>query len=136
MSNFENLPNIGVKLDNNPLEGHVWVRDLIYYEGPLVSEFNCPATGETSLWIWCDRDNTHNRWHVTLQSKVAIFNYMAGKCSLLELVEDPNLERFLVDMSKAEDICHRASFSEIPLNYLPTADSFHPEWADEDEKDS
>lgn len=39
------------------------VHDL-YHDGPLLSEFTLPKSGNSYLHLWCDRDKDKNRWMI------------------------------------------------------------------------
>src|SRR5258707_791299 len=53
----------GITLPTLPISGLRRVRDLIYYDGPLLSHFE-HANGDDYLYYWCDCDESTNRWMV------------------------------------------------------------------------
>lgn len=55
------LPGTLVPSLGSPLHTHV--RDLVYFDGPLLSEFRS-RNGEAFLAYWCDRNDDTNRWLV------------------------------------------------------------------------
>lgn len=56
-------PLDGWKLESLPLSGLQHIRDLIYYDGPVLSQYASPQ-GDCYLVYWCDCDDTSNRWMV------------------------------------------------------------------------
>jgi hypothetical protein len=55
------MPLPGTLLPHSPLTAARWVRDLVSFDGPLLTEFRNQA-GEPFLFSWCDRDDAANRW--------------------------------------------------------------------------
>ncbi len=61
----------GIPLPNLPISGLRHVRDLIYFDGPLLSHFEHP-NGDDYLYYWCDCDDTANRWMVLRVAEASI----------------------------------------------------------------
>lgn len=51
----------GSPLPALPITGLIHVRDLVYFDGPLLSQYAHP-NGDQFLQCWCDCDDLANRW--------------------------------------------------------------------------
>jgi len=116
----------GARLDWFPYDGARHERDLLAYDGPLVSLFRTPA-GEPILYVWVDVDESANRWLVLRVSERNLIRYTEGRRSLRDLVMNP-AERSLcvVDRDRSFSISAQsiARPQNLPQEYVPAEDSF------------
>lgn len=61
----------GMALPTLPIAGLAHVRDLVYFDGPLLSQFAHP-NGDQYLQYWCDCDETANRWMIFRVNEASI----------------------------------------------------------------
>lgn len=111
-SKIERLP---VKLNH--------VRDLEFFEGPLLSEFKS-SRGDTFVFYWCDSDQETNRWLVIRTPKSQLLRYLVRRSDLLELIDNcPDQTAYVVDIDSS--FAHKsiwfANVQDIPADYKPTA---------------
>lgn len=66
---MRNLP--GAPLPTLPITGLKKVRDLEYFDGPLLSEYRHPH-GDHYLYYWCDCNDSVNRWMLLRVSEASI----------------------------------------------------------------
>jgi hypothetical protein len=64
-----------------PMGGLRHVRDLIYFDGPLLSHFKHPK-GDDYLYYWCDCDEQANRWMVLRVTETSILWLTSGRWTL------------------------------------------------------
>lgn len=115
-----------LKLNFLPVRGLKKVRDLEYYEGPLLSEFHS-ETGAIYLYSWCDQLETGHRWMVFRVTLRDLTLYIHGRLSLHKLITEGE-EGFVyfVDLDTHGDILdvYFVPIEEIPKDYIPSHDSF------------
>lgn len=101
------------------------VRDLIYYDGPLLSLF-VDESGQSYLYNWCDCDAQCNRWLVFAVAPAALEAYEGGQKSLRSLIEEAPAW-FVVDMdtNAAVQRVWQVQASNLPSSYWPDPDSFY-----------
>lgn len=118
------------KLDRVPkeLRSLVRVRDLINYEGPILTEYRSPA-GEPYLYFWCDvKPGSHHCWLAFRVSKRDLLKFLSGKLSLLRLIQQSQGERvYLLEIDGEIDYktVYLLEKDDIPQNYLPGEDSVY-----------
>ncbi|HCE5104551.1 MULTISPECIES: DUF6575 domain-containing protein [Vibrio harveyi group] len=114
----------GQTLDTLPLGELEWKRDLIYFDGPLLSEF-LTEHGETYLKYWCDCDENYNRWlyfKVKEQDRLRLVN---GEKSVKEVMKkQPDSFFFLADEGIDSDRYQLVNMDKLPEHYFPK-DTFH-----------
>lgn len=108
-----------------------WVRDLQYYQGPLLAEFR--ARDERYLYRWCDVDDSANRWLVVRVEPREVFRLTAGLLSIKRLLHEclPDKQAFLVDIDDRQDPQRLSlvTVSELPVEYVPAVDApLNPRW--------
>jgi Zn-dependent peptidase ImmA (M78 family) len=117
---------IGISISRLPVTDLRKVRDLEYYEGPVLSEFHS-RTGGTYLFSWCDMDARAHRWLVFRIGKDALSQFLQGRVSLREVVLGAQ-EGFvyLVDIGEEQRYQRVALLSshELPASYVPGERSF------------
>lgn len=112
----------GLKIPNKYLPKLEWVRDIQYFEGPLLSEYKTNS-GEIYALHWCDCSEVYQRWVAVRVTKRSLIELTAGLISIYELLkdrsQDPNL--LLLDFSSTADItCAKwVRFNDLPSSYLP-----------------
>lgn len=98
---MQSLPKIGKELPKLPFDGFERVRDIEFYDGPLLTEFKDHA-GKSYLASWLDADLTAHRWLVFETTRQTIYLYDKGKQDRIALV----------------------MFNEIPEDALPPEDLY------------
>lgn len=61
----------GAVIPKFPVANPRRLRDLIYFDGPLLTEFVCPRGGHY-LYYWVDTDGQVNRWMVLRMAEITI----------------------------------------------------------------
>lgn len=119
-------PRIGTQISLLPIPGLQKIRDLLFYDGPLLAEFE--SDGEKYLYYWCDTFDEFQTWMIVRVKKLPFFKYLIREISLRELILDcPDRFVYLVDLD-GDAVAQRiffATLQELPSNYLPTEDSFY-----------
>ena len=64
-------PLDGIELPSFPIPELRHVRDLVYYDGPLLAHYESPQ-GDDYLYYWCDCDAKANRWMVLRVTEASI----------------------------------------------------------------
>ena len=68
----------GFTIPDFPISGLKHIKDLLYHEGPLLSQYSHPS-GDTYLFHWCDCDDLRNRWMVLrVNEAIAMLQAMAS----------------------------------------------------------
>lgn len=102
------------------------VRDLIDYEGPLLSEFKSEE-GETYLYYWCDSSAELNRWLVVRTPPQALFRYLLGLVTLRTVISDcVDKVVYIVDLNSSAST-HGAWLLPaqcLPSEYTPGVNSY------------
>lgn len=116
----------GDKLTFLPLKNLEWKRDLVYFEGPLISEF-VNSKGETFLKYWCDCDDEYNRWMFIKIREQDRLRLVLGEQSLYKAVIDqPDPFVFICDEADDED--HSEFYvvltENLPDSYIPDEKAF------------
>lgn len=110
----------------------VYIQDVIYYDGPLLSLFENEQE-EPHLVLWCDCDDTVNRWMRIALTKEDYDSYIDGKVSLLTIIQKQKSVVFYEIFAKCEDnVFEERNFTEVLLEdidpeYLPTEHFFDKE---------
>ena len=103
------------------------IADLIDFEGPLLSHY-VSGKGDDYLFYWVDGDAHDNRWLVLRVSLSSLQKYLAKKVSLRELISSPN-DGYLYLVDVDTDINYHdvklVQPTDLPEDYLPTADSYY-----------
>ncbi|MCP4984869.1 MAG: hypothetical protein GY928_02030 [Colwellia sp.] len=108
-------------IPKNSLPKMIKIKDLIYFDGPLLSHFET-IYNENFLFYWVDANQDFNRWLIFRTSEELIDKYTEKKKSLLELITDENIGNFYkIDIDN--DLNHNnlsiIEFKDIPESYLP-----------------
>lgn len=113
---------IGTSLGTEVFDSHKHVRDLIAYDGPLLSQF-VSDQGDQFLYYWCESDGLHNRWMVLRVDESTIVRLANGMIFLDMVI--PGSARdgyvYILDMD-GEGITQSIKLtlpSNLPLSYRP-----------------
>lgn len=138
---------IGERLPSLPIPSPVHVRDLIWYDGPLSSEY-VDATGRHYLFHWCDREMGYRpeiqpKHRIVIQDRWMVLRMLSVDIDRLAVSEaSDNSEKDLMLWAEAlpgwclDDFVYFLDFGvgdewerpgvvmkvavgEIPLGYLP-----------------
>lgn len=122
------LPTIGIPINSTPL---TWVRDIEYYDGPLLSEFlDSDGISYLEKWCSCDYSRGVQRYLRVSSTQHAIQEYMAGRMSMLDLLTKPNEDiGILVDYAGGKIVGSTlALVSDLAsTKYLPEPDAMYDE---------
>lgn len=114
---------MGHNLARFPLEGLIWRRDLVYFEGPLLSEY--ALNNDVYLKYWCDCDNDHNRWLFYKVKESDRLRLVAGEMSIFDTINaHPDMFYLFLDENDIEKIYTLCDKESIPSDYFPEPDSF------------
>jgi hypothetical protein len=119
-------PDVGIALTAFPVQGLEKVRDLEFFEGPLLTEFRSPG-GDTYLYSWCAAGEHEHRWMVFRTSRMDVAKFTHQRMTLLELVRScRDGFVYLLDLGTDAEV-HRVqlcTLEQLPKNYLPADNSF------------
>jgi hypothetical protein len=103
------------------------VRDLVYFDGPLLSQFVHP-NGDNYLYYWCDCDDTANRWMVLRVAESDILRIENLSVPVSTVIPGRSKDGFVyfVDLDSEGTVigsvlCGPAA---IPDDYLPALESY------------
>ncbi|HCH6294110.1 TPA: hypothetical protein NK329_000701 [Vibrio parahaemolyticus] len=104
----------------HPLDGLRWKRDLLYFEGPLLSEY-IGERKETYLKYWCDCDNTYNRWMFIKIKEEDRLRLVSGMKSINEVINGQQDNYvFLTDEARNEETrTYMCMIDDLPASYIP-----------------
>jgi len=137
MLNIKKAPRLNLSL----LDKHVYMSDLVYVEGPLLSLYR--DAKDNWLYFWCDTDKkSKERWLLFPVSREDLIAYLEAKKNLLELVTSAK-KRWFMDYSRISQKptddpaseptksysreLREVTDSALLEEYLPTADSYFDE---------
>lgn len=104
-----------------------WVRDLQYFDGPLLSQHE-NALGEHYLFQWCDQDAEATRWLVMRVRERDVMRLLARKLGLRSLISEflPDDYVRIVDFDHAGKLLRLAFVNpdDLPSDYLPAEEGF------------
>lgn len=114
---------IGHSLSRFPLDGLVWRRDLVYFEGPLLSEYT--LNDEVYLKYWCDCDSDYNRWLIYKIKESDRLRLVAGEMSIFETI-NAQPDMFYLFSDENDETCKYTLCDKhsIPDEYFPEPDSY------------
>jgi len=117
----------GTKLDALPIPDLEHVRDLDYFDGPLLSQYAHP-NGDVYLHYWCDCDDSVNRWMVLRVSEASVLRLVNGFVPLIMVIPQACRDDFVYfletnnDQSVASVVLAR--LDAIPEEYKPEEDAY------------
>lgn len=119
------IPGVEVPVDTFAKLTHV--RDLEYFEGPLLAEF-ISEQGHTYLFHWVSCDAKAHRWMIYRVTKETVDRYRQLQISLYDLIMSYSEDDFVYFQDRTGGEIFRMSRSlksEIPDNYLPQGHAMH-----------
>lgn len=124
----------GTKLESLPIDLE-WVKDLIEFDGPLLSLFKHRRRGDNYLYYWCDCDNEVNRWMVCRVNETTVIRLINRVIPLDQVIPRACQDDFvyIVDMDGKCDArtVRMVTIDAIPEQYVPAPGAFlSPEVAD------
>ncbi len=132
MNTISMLTLPGTRIDDNSLDTLKLVRDLVYFDGPLVSLYNNEC-GEPYVFYWCDRDKKCNRWLVTRVDPQILEGYLNQTVDALSIMTgSPDGFVYFVDLDNDLSVhpVHLCPTELIPNEYKPEAGAmFDPDLA-------
>jgi len=117
---------VAMNLERFPVTGLIHVRDLIYFEGPLLSQFK-HENGENYLYYWCDCDEEANRWMVLRVSEATLLRLTERILALGEVIPCGSRDDFVyfLDMFSDGSVKSYLAMPEaIPEDYQPAPSTF------------
>jgi hypothetical protein len=102
-----------------------WVKDFLYFDGPLISHFISDRSGDY-LYVWCDCDERANRWMVFRVSDETIKRLEA--CESVPVLLDTIIPSacldgfvYIVDVGShgAIRLIRSVQLDKIPEDYKP-----------------
>jgi len=100
------------------------VGDLLYFEGPLMSVYR-DYEDAPYIFDWVDSDDTFNRWLVYRIDNELLSDYVYGKATHFQLINNSfNNVIFVVDKNTNGIIsdCTVCTVNVLPYDYLPQSD--------------
>ena len=127
---------IHIKGENLPirlLNKHIYVCDLIYFDGAVLSLFRDQK--QSWFYLWCDTDGPDkDRWLLFPVDRGDLINYLQKSEPLISLLQKSRLHWVLTitnrDLSLPQSTIRylkNVQFSDIPQSYLPNDESFFDE---------
>lgn len=108
------------------LKNLIHVRDIEYFEGPLLSEYK---DDKENIYIkkWCSWNNVSETWLLVLTTKTNMYDYLSKNISLLNLIQ--NGKKFIIETRNinGSSSSHNVMFEDIDTDYLPKNDAFYDE---------
>lgn len=112
-----------IPLNKLPLSGLRWVRDLSYFEGPLLSEYRTEKQ-EIYLKHWCECNNQYHRWMYFKIKEQDRLRLVLGEKTLLDAINDqPDSFVFFVDENENESKPCMVMSENIPNCYMPSEEA-------------
>lgn len=111
----------GLKIDISYLPEIHWKRDIQYFEGPLLSEYE-DKNGNKYLSHWCDCNSTSERWLLFNTDKRSLLQLVSGLQTLYQVIKNSSDSNyFIVDKnSEGSAVSVRLTkFEDIDTSYLP-----------------
>lgn len=117
------LSHNGTRINKKAFTSHIWVEDLVYFDGPLVSLIK-ESTTQDYIYIFVDSGQL-NRWLAVPAARDSLIRYRERSLSLRKFVENAEI-LYLVDIDGDGEYkaLYRCEISDIPPDYLPDEDSF------------
>lgn len=140
MLNLKAAPRMNLAV----LDKHVYMTDLVYVDGPILSLFR--DSKDNWMYLWCDTDNDKTeRWMLFPISRVNLIEYLQERKPLLEVLQDAK-HHWILDYTQNESGKEEEKLKEFAKsysrtlrevadlvvleNYMPSEDSyFSPELA-------
>jgi uncharacterized protein DUF6575 len=112
----------GVVFQSLPISGLERVRDIEYFDGPLLTHFK-HHRGDHFLYYWCDRDSQFHRWMLLRVSETNIIRLVNRFVPLDYVVPNGCLDDFVyfvdVDAQCRHSNVTLLQTEKIPAEYVP-----------------
>lgn len=112
----------GIRLPSLPISGLKHIQDLVYYDGPLLSQY-AHRNGDDYLYYWCDCDEVANRWMVLRVSEASILRITNRFVPLDYVIPSGCRDDFVYFLDLKQDgsiqDVRLASVQKIPEDYIP-----------------
>lgn len=100
----------------------IWVSDIQYYDGSLLSEYRTHNL-DSYVFHWCDCTEELNRWLVIRASKRSVYELKSGLIGIKEFLLDRSLDSnaYILDIAIDDEIRNvtYVRLENIPEDYLP-----------------
>lgn len=117
----------GVELQRLPVSGLTRVRDLVYFDGPLLTHYR-NLHREHYLYYWCDRDAAAHRWMLLRVLETSILRLINRFIPLDFVIPNGCQDDFVyfVDIGAGDRLRKvvLAGINDIPAEYTPVAGTF------------
>lgn len=117
----------GMMLPSFPIPELRHVRDLVFYDGPLLSHYE-HANGDDYLYYWCDCDDVANRWMVFRVNEADILRLVNRYVPIDFVIPKGSRDGFvyLVDIADngAVSQVHIVTPDKLPSDYKPKAGTY------------
>lgn len=117
----------GTLIPINSLPKLIKIKDLIFFNGPLLSHFES-SYKENFLFYWVDADDIFNRWLIFRTTEELIDDYIEKRKSLFELITNPdngNLYKVDIDNDSVYNNLALVALNDLPNSYLPEKHSYY-----------
>ena len=108
------------------LKNLIHIRDIEYFEGPLLSEYK---DDNENIYIkkWCSWNDVSETWLLVLTTSEDINKYLSKTMSLLNLIQ--NGKNFIIETRNinGSSSSHNVMFEDIDVDYLPKNNAFYDE---------
>ncbi len=117
----------GIELPYFPISDLKHVRDLAYFDGPLLSHYE-HSNGDDFLYYWCDCDDHANRWMVLRVNEASVLRLIDRFVPLRFVIPESCRDDFvyLLDIDNDGGILQTkmVAVKEVPDNYKPKAEAY------------
>lgn len=124
-----------IPLKKLPIPQLQHVGDLIYFDGPLLSEFKTNA-GDLFLMYWCDCDAKCNRWMYIRANGSQLALLKARRIPTSDVIPKGAMDGlvYVVDIDSDGDLveCFGLLAEDVPSEYCPEAGATLPEYLQAD----
>ncbi len=112
------------KISEFPLNELKWSKDLLFFEGPLLSEYKS-RDSQVYLKYWCDCNESFNRWIYFKVSEQDRLRLVLGESSIREvMINQPESFLFITDENADVVNTYMVSNNLIPETYIPSDNSY------------
>lgn len=115
----------GINIPKEYLPKFNWVRDIQYFDGPLLSEY-VTDSNEIYAFYWCDCSDVYHRWLAVRVTKRSLLELISGLVSIYDFLikrsQEPNL--YVLDFDSDGEVGNSqlVNINNIPNSYLPEKD--------------
>ena len=122
---MKRMPTIkGTPLESRELSAFHWNRDLVAFDGPLLSLYKDDEGGD-HLVSWVDCSKTHHRWILAAVSRSQLLKFVRATVTLKEIITSKESVVVFETTKKAQKRNGvRVAVGDLPTSYLPAQDSY------------